>query len=163
LSELSAKASRTGGLYDIYDASLHPREERPSLNLLDLEDADVYIDAVREAALRALEAADLEGEDPLLEGGFVYHMILQHECQHNETMLQTLQLMRDEGYRPDARIELPEGGSTDEMVHVPGGPVVMGPTTGYGRWTTSATPTRSRWTASTWTGRRSPIAPTSSS
>ena len=29
----SAKASRT--LYDMYDASLHPREERPSLDLLD--------------------------------------------------------------------------------------------------------------------------------
>jgi iron(II)-dependent oxidoreductase len=27
-------------LYDMYDASLHPREERPSLNLLDRKDAD---------------------------------------------------------------------------------------------------------------------------
>src|ERR671916_749275 len=29
-------------LYDMYDASLHPREERPSLNLLDRPDADMY-------------------------------------------------------------------------------------------------------------------------
>src|SRR5215216_1678644 len=34
-------------LYDTYDASLHPREERPSLDLLDREGADLYLDAVR--------------------------------------------------------------------------------------------------------------------
>jgi gamma-glutamyl hercynylcysteine S-oxide synthase len=34
-------------------------------------------------------------------------MILQHECQHNETMLQTLQFMRGDGYRPEAVAELP--------------------------------------------------------
>jgi gamma-glutamyl hercynylcysteine S-oxide synthase len=113
-------------LYDMYDASLHPREERPSLNLLGRGGADVYLDAIREAALGALEAADLEGEDPLLKDGFVYHMILQHECQHNETMLQTFQLMLGEGYRPQSRIELPEGNPTDEMVHIPGGPFIMG-------------------------------------
>jgi iron(II)-dependent oxidoreductase len=114
-------------LYDIYDASLTPRSERPSLNLLDRPSADRYLDAVREAALEALEDADLDGEDPLLKGGFVYHMILQHEYQHNETMLQTLQLMKGAGYRPEARMELPPGNPPDEeMIHVPGGPFVMG-------------------------------------
>jgi iron(II)-dependent oxidoreductase len=119
-------------LYDIYDASLHPREERPSLSLLDREGADRYLDAVREAVLEELKTGDLEGGDPLLKGGFVYRMILQHECQHNETMLQTLQLMKGEGYRPEADVELPEGENTDEMVHVPGGPFVMG--TDDGAW-----------------------------
>jgi iron(II)-dependent oxidoreductase len=115
------------GLYDMYDASLHPREERPSLNLLDRKDATAYLDAVREAALAALGGADLGGDDPLLKGGFVYNMILQHEAQHNETMLQTLQLMRGERYRPESRTELPSGSpDTDEIVHIPGGPFVMG-------------------------------------
>jgi iron(II)-dependent oxidoreductase len=113
-------------LYDMYDASLHPREERPSLDLLNRRGADLYLEAVREAVLEDLETADLEGENPLLRSGFVYHMILQHECQHNETMLQTLQLMQGEGYRPDAGAVLPDGDPTDEMVHVPGGIFVMG-------------------------------------
>ena len=114
-------------LYDIYDASLTPRSERPSLQLLDRRDADRYLDAVREAALAALAHADLDGDDPLLKSGFVYHMILQHEYQHNETMLQTLQLMEGAGYRPEAQVELPPGNPPDqEMVHVPGGPFVMG-------------------------------------
>jgi gamma-glutamyl hercynylcysteine S-oxide synthase len=78
-------------LYDLYDASLHPREERPSLNLLDHNDADMYLDAVRRAVLETLEEADFDGDDPLLEDGFVYNMLIQHEAQHNETMLQTLQ------------------------------------------------------------------------
>ena len=87
-------------LYDMYDASLHPREERPSLDLLDRRGADVYLDAVREAVLVALEAADLEGDDPLLGGGFVYRMILQHECQHNETMLQTPSSWQEKATNP---------------------------------------------------------------
>jgi len=134
LERAFGKGLSNRALYDIYDASLHPREERPSLALLDREGADSYLDAVREAALGALEAADPEGEDPLLRDGFVfvYHMILQHECQHNETMLQTLQLMRGEGYRPEAKVELPEGTPKEEMVHVPGGPFVMG--TDDGAW-----------------------------
>ena len=46
-------------LYDMYNASLYPREERPSLNLLDRRDADVYLDAVREAVLETLEDGEL--------------------------------------------------------------------------------------------------------
>ncbi len=115
-------------LYDMYDASLHPREQRPSLNLLDRNDATFYLDAVRKAVLETLKDADLANDDPLLADGFVYNMILQHEAQHNETMLQTLQLMKGAGYKPEACIELPSGGATceEEMVHVPAGEFVMG-------------------------------------
>ena len=112
--------------YDIYDASVHPREERPSLDLLDRNDAGLYLNAVRKAAIEALENADLEG-DPLLKGGFVYNMILQHEAQHNETMLQTLQLMQSRAYKPEPVVGTP---GTDEpygeMAFIPGGPFEMG-------------------------------------
>ena len=100
LEKAFGKCLSNRALYDVYDASLHPREERPSLNLLDREGANRYLDAVRAAVLEALEAADLEGGGPLLKGGFVYRMVLQHECQHNETMLQTLQLMQGRATGP---------------------------------------------------------------
>jgi len=134
LEKASGRGLSDRAIYDMYDASLHPREERPSLHLLAREVADRYLDAVRGVVLEALEAADLEGGDPLLGGGFVYHIILQHECQHNETMLQTLQLMQGAGYRPEAGVEPPDGHPTDEMVHVPGGaPTSWAPTTRRGR------------------------------
>ncbi|MDX6381065.1 MAG: gamma-glutamyl hercynylcysteine S-oxide synthase [Rubrobacteraceae bacterium] len=114
-------------LYDMYDASVHPREERPSLNLLDRKDADLYLDAVRKAVIETLAEANFDGYDPLLKDGFVYNMIIQHEYQHNETMLQTLQLKKGAGYRPEARIELPAGETVEkEMVPVPAGEFVMG-------------------------------------
>jgi iron(II)-dependent oxidoreductase len=127
LKKVFGKGLSDQELYDIYDASLTPRSERPLLAMLERTSADRYLDAVREAALEVLDEADLDGEDPLLKGGFVYHMILQHEYQHNETMLQTLQLMKGAGYRPEARVELPPDDSPEEeMVHVPGGPFIMG-------------------------------------
>ena len=58
---------------------------------------------MRGRALDGLEAVDFDedgGGRPLLAGGFVYGMIVQHEHQHDETMLATLQLMDGEGYRP---------------------------------------------------------------
>jgi iron(II)-dependent oxidoreductase len=114
-------------LYDMYDASLHPREERPSLNLLDWASANRYLDAVRKAVLEVLEDANFDADDPLLKDGFVYNLIIQHEHQHNETMLQTLQLKKGEGYKPEARVELPAGGTIkEEMVTVPGGEFIMG-------------------------------------
>ena len=114
-------------LYEMYDASLHPREERPFLDLLNREDADLYLDAVRKAVLETLGGANFDGDDPLLKDGFVYNMILQHEAQHNETMLQTLQLMKGETYEPKASVELPTGRPIEEeMVPVPGGEFVMG-------------------------------------
>ena len=112
--------------YDMYDASVHPREERPSLDLLDREDAGLYLDAIRKAVIDALEEADLDS-DPLLKDGFIYSMILQHEAQHNETMLQTLQLAQSRAYRPEPWLEIPSNGEPyGEMVFVPGGPFEMG-------------------------------------
>jgi gamma-glutamyl hercynylcysteine S-oxide synthase len=62
LEKAFGKGLSNRSLYDMYNASLHLREERPSLNLLDREGADQYLDAVREAVLEQLETADLEGE-----------------------------------------------------------------------------------------------------
>ena len=54
---------------------------------------------VRERALDVLDAAELDDpDDRLLRHGFVYELILAHEQQHNETMLQLLQMI--DGYEP---------------------------------------------------------------
>jgi iron(II)-dependent oxidoreductase len=63
----------------------------------------------------------------LLAGAHVHGMVIQHEHQHDETMLATLQLMEGTGYRPLA--PPPPGGGLAPRpaeVLIPGGPFSMG-------------------------------------
>ena len=117
-------------LDDVYDAFRHPRPNRPSLPLLGPADARRYLARVRGLALDALEKADLgEPREPLLGGGFVYGMVVQHEHQHDETMLATLQLMGEPGYRPLAPAPPPPAARTTRApaeVLVEAGPFVLG-------------------------------------
>ena len=124
------------GIDHLYDAFRNPRAQRPSLPLLDPAGARSYLAAVRGSALDRMEALDLGPAHRLLDRGFVYKMVLQHEHQHDETMLATLQLMDGPGYRPDdlaPRVRprgpgapAPEPGSSWEEVAIDGGPFVMG-------------------------------------
>jgi len=82
---------------------------------------------VRERTLDVLGQIDLEGGDPLLRDGFVYDLIVAHEHQHNETMLQLLQMVP--GYQPVERDPGPgaEPAATGpEMVRVEGEAVEIG-------------------------------------
>jgi gamma-glutamyl hercynylcysteine S-oxide synthase len=99
----------------MYDAFETPRAVRGDLKLLNTEQALEYLAEVRERALSVLP----DGEDPLVE------LVLRHEHQHNETMLQAIELARL-GVAPGMpRAALPRSPSTHltglEPVDVPGG------------------------------------------
>ena len=114
--------SRVGAAYDdLYDAFRHPRRDRPSLPILGPADARRYLAEVRGRALDELDRAPLEDD------AFLYGMVVQHEHQHDETMLATLQLMDGDGYRPLAPMPpaAPARDWSDDVV-VEGGPFVMG-------------------------------------
>jgi iron(II)-dependent oxidoreductase len=87
---------------DTYDAFAHEREERPSLELLDPTAARTYLAEVRARSLAVLYEIELDSDDPLLCGGFAFGLVAQHEQQHVETMLQTIQLsgLKHEGGQP---------------------------------------------------------------
>ena len=87
-----------GELGRFYDAIENPRRIRGELPILRDEELRAYMADVRERALDVLEGVEIGSdiEDPLLRDGFVYEMLLAHELQHNETMLQLLQLV--DGY-----------------------------------------------------------------
>jgi iron(II)-dependent oxidoreductase len=108
----------------------HPRSTRGRLALPDLADCRTIMDEIRGRVLERLAAADLDSPNPLLHDGYVYRMVLQHEYQHNETMLQTLQLKQGRPYSPPARFELlappPGAPARGAMVRFPGGPVEIG-------------------------------------
>jgi gamma-glutamyl hercynylcysteine S-oxide synthase len=111
---------------DMYDAFEHPRRTRASLPLLDREQCVEYLASVRARALDSLQAADLETGDRLVRDGFVFNMIIQHEYQHDETMLATLQLMDRPGYRPSMPPRRTGASAGDEMIFVEAGPFIRG-------------------------------------
>src|SRR3954447_14760333 len=80
------------GIDDSYDAVEHPRAERPSLPLLIPQESRAYVTTVRDRVIDSLEKVPLVG--PLAGDGFVYHMVIQHEHMHDETMLATHQLRK---------------------------------------------------------------------
>ena len=117
------------GLYNPFE---HPRSERGALPLPGLAHCRGVMDQIRGRVLGRLAATDFEPDHPLLHEGFVYNMVLQHEYQHNETMLQTLQLKQGEPYSPMARLAPPPapaaGGHGEQggMVRFPGGVAEIG-------------------------------------
>ncbi|GID96517.1 ergothioneine biosynthesis protein EgtB [Amorphoplanes digitatis] len=109
---------------ELYDAFKHPRGDRPALPLLGPAEARAYVDQVRDKALDVLDRVRLDGR-PLVADGFAFGMIIQHEQQHDETMLATHQLrdgapVLDAEPPPAARIPV-----TGEVL-IPGGPFTMG-------------------------------------
>jgi iron(II)-dependent oxidoreductase len=113
----------------LYDAFRHPRAERPRLPLLPPDEARRYVRDVRDRALDLLEHIPLHGH-PLVDAGFAFGLIAQHEQQHDETMLITHQLRRG-----PAALTAPAPGPAPAdaallptEVPVPGGPFTMGST-----------------------------------
>ena len=116
----------------LYDAFRHPRASRPCLPLLGPDQALDYVRQVRERALDVLERVELDPARPLLADAFVYGLVVQHEHQHDETMLATLQLMDQPGYRAVGAPPPPSGPVAVPEVFVDGGPFLMG--TGADPW-----------------------------
>jgi iron(II)-dependent oxidoreductase len=122
-------AHRVGGmpllrpdLADVYDAFETPRADRGELPYLRRVEAGAYLDAVRERTLAVGERA------VGAEAATLFELVLRHEQQHTETMLQTMQL---------ARLAAPPGAGAPgaggarglsglELVEIPAGPCTLG-------------------------------------
>jgi iron(II)-dependent oxidoreductase len=116
--------SEMPGLYNPFE---HPRATRASLALPTLREMMQRLTEIRSRVLDRLETVQFDNDNPLLQGAYVYHMVLQHEYQHNETILQTLQLKKGEPYRPPrARSFKKVPARRKEMVHFAGGRVTIG-------------------------------------
>jgi iron(II)-dependent oxidoreductase len=112
----------------LYDAVAHTRATRGALPILDRTGALAYLDDVRRLTTTAIERSRFPAADPFLRDGFVHAMLAQHEAQHTETMLQTIQLA-GLPYEP-ARRAVPPAARVlvDErrQARVPAGTFVMG-------------------------------------
>ena len=83
-------------LADVYDAFETPRAERGDLPFLRADEAREYLAEVRARTLDVIEERGV-GD------GLLHEMVIRHEHQHDETMLQTLQLARLTDYEPAQR------------------------------------------------------------
>ncbi|HKR08415.1 MAG TPA: ergothioneine biosynthesis protein EgtB [Gemmatimonadaceae bacterium] len=116
--------SEMPGLYNPFE---HPRSTRASLELPTLVEMIDRLNDIRARVLERLESIEFDDRKPLLRDGYVYHMVLQHEYQHNETILQTLQLKKGEPYHaPRARRFAPQKSFANEMVKFPASRVTIG-------------------------------------
>ncbi|MDX6480110.1 MAG: gamma-glutamyl hercynylcysteine S-oxide synthase [Gaiellaceae bacterium] len=105
---------------DVYDAFAHERSERGELPYLPPAAARAFVDDVRVRSLGLLDRLAPNG-DPLLQDGFVFGLVVQHELQHIETMAQTMQL----GGLP-AQIDPPPDVRASCEVALDGGRAVLG-------------------------------------
>ena len=117
-----------GDLGRFYDAIENPRDSRNELPLLRGDELRSYMADVRGRTLEVLEGVDIEdGDDPRFHEGFVYEMLIAHEHQHNETMLQLLQMV--DGYEPPI-VDLGPAGDPavagPEMVEIAAGTYEIG-------------------------------------
>jgi gamma-glutamyl hercynylcysteine S-oxide synthase len=87
----------------------------------------LYMSDIRGKSLEVLEGTELTPEQRLLDRGYVYGMVVQHEHMHDETMLATIQLFRERAY-PPATARPPQAAARvqQDMVQVPAGTFEMG-------------------------------------
>jgi gamma-glutamyl hercynylcysteine S-oxide synthase len=113
----------------LYNPMDNPRGVRGQLSLPSRRETERYVASVRHEVLALLPKLDLDDGERLLAEGYVFNMVLQHEAQHQETMLQALDL-RTEGraYAHPARQRPPEPRPVDddERIQVPAGACRVG-------------------------------------
>jgi iron(II)-dependent oxidoreductase len=107
-------------LAELYDAFETPRAVRGEVEALGPAEARSYLEAVRE---RSGEVIARRGPGD----GTVCEMVVRHELQHAETMLQTLAIAGLLGDREQAMLDTqPEDDATEGWLRLPAGPFAMG-------------------------------------
>ncbi|MDX1643735.1 MAG: DinB family protein, partial [Thermoanaerobaculia bacterium] len=112
---------------ELFDAIANPRPTREALPVPVGRALLEYLDQVRRQSLDLLTRVEELDRSDLLENGFVYEMLAEHEEQHQETLLQALQLLDGSPYAPGQRRRLPAARFVArDMVVIPGGRFLMG-------------------------------------
>ena len=129
IEKLADEGANGEGLRGMYNAFDNPRAVRNRLPLPGPRESVEYMARVRRKVFSTLAGDPVDEDRRLLRRGYVFRMVLQHEYQHNETILQTLQLKKGRphpapraatGARPAAHT------TPGTMVRFPGGHVEIG-------------------------------------
>jgi len=117
-----------GELGRLYDAIENPRKTRGELPILRDAELRGYLADVRERTLDVLGEVEIgpDAPDPLLREGFIYEMLIAHEQQHSETMLQLLQMVDEYAPIDPSLGALSVSPPGPETVAIPGGEYEIG-------------------------------------
>jgi iron(II)-dependent oxidoreductase len=116
-----------GEMPGIYNPFEHPRATRGVLELPSVPETLALLAGVRAHVVERVRALNWTTDDPLLRGGYVVRLVAQHEHQHNETMLQAMQLKGGTPYAAPRAWDVPAARPVaHDMVRVPAGEYPMG-------------------------------------
>lgn len=106
-----------------------PRERRAGLAYPERGALLDYLARVRRATLETLDQLDATTPEPLLEGGLLVDLVVQHEERHQESILETAARLEPGRYRPPARRSFdgaPRSRARGTPALVPAGVFVLG-------------------------------------
>lgn len=104
----------------------NPKDNR--VNLPSREQIGQYLDMTGSRVLDALDHADLDSSDQFLNGGYAWEFALQHECQHQETICEMLQLIQKQCARHEDALPASSWGpcTHSTMLRIQGGTFDLG-------------------------------------
>lgn len=129
LRELGGRKAHDPERDEMYNPFDNPRWIRGDLPLLDRHEAKEYLTEVRHDVDTELLRTDLWDGPEIARGGYVFEMTMQHEAQHQETMLQALNVRPDLApYDLATTRRLPSRRSVEdtERIRISAGPFMMG-------------------------------------
>lgn len=110
------------------DLPENPKDNR--VNLPSREEIIGYLEATRGRTIALLEQAEFTNNAPFMREGYAWDFALQHECQHQETIAEMMQLIQKAQSQEQipALAEPPiwESEFETEWVSIPAGTFVMG-------------------------------------
>ncbi|GMQ92773.1 MAG: ergothioneine biosynthesis protein EgtB [Acidimicrobiia bacterium] len=129
LRELGGREAHDAARDAMYNPFDNPRWVRGDLPLLDRQEATEYLNEVRHDVDTVLGTTDTVDGPELAKDGFVFAMTIQHEAQHQETILQALNLRSDlTPYELMTTRRIPRQRAVEETerVRIEGGSFAMG-------------------------------------
>jgi iron(II)-dependent oxidoreductase len=112
----------------IFDPIRTPRES--SKELPSRREMEQFLAEVRERVLDVLARSRFDSEDPLLRDGYLFNLVLEHEYQHQETLLYLFQMLPPESKVRPAGLIVPPASPAPvvrgEMIEIPAGDFIQG-------------------------------------
>jgi iron(II)-dependent oxidoreductase len=107
----------------LYEPTAHDRATRGSLELPSVSASRDELTRTRNRLEVLLQQTQGKSRTPLLRDDFLFHMLIQHEAQHTETILQTIGLIPERTFEPSKRTSplTSERHLPSTMVRVPAG------------------------------------------